>query len=453
MRTKKARRETEKKTVRKNLEGPYQSPKGMRDLLGEEYYAFQGFAERASEIAIYYGFTPIETPILEQENVFVRGLGEGTDVVSKELYNLKTKSGDRLVLRPEYTAGIMRAYIEHGMQSLPQPVMLYSAGTLYRHDKPQKGRYREYRTFNFEIIGSEKSINDATIIKMSLDIISESGIKELALKINSIGDKDCRPNYRKELTNYYRKHLGKVCADCMQRFKINPLRMLDCKELACNEIKTGAPNSISFLCEPCREHLRETLEYLEDLNIEYSIDHTLVRGLDYYTRTAFEIAPKLADDSGGSDALVTQTGLSLGGGGRYDYLGKILGANKNIPAVGVGLGTDRIIELADKSKITPRVVKKPKVFFIQLGSEAKLKSLAVIESLREAKIPVAHSISKDSLASQLAVAEKLQIPFTIILGQKEVLDKTVLVRDMNVRSQKSVPLSGLAHYLKELAKK
>src|SRR3989338_3534867 len=229
MRTKKARRETEKKTVRKNLEGPYQSPKGMRDLLGEEYYAFQGFAERASEIAIYYGFTPIETPILEQENVFVRGLGEGTDVVSKELYNLKTKSGDRLVLRPEYTAGIMRAYIEHGMQSMPQPVMLYSCGTLYRHDKPQKGRYREFRTFGIEILGSEKSINDAVAIKVFVSILHSVGIENITISINSIGDKDCRQNYKRELVNYYRKNLNNVCKDCVTRFKTNPMRLLDCK--------------------------------------------------------------------------------------------------------------------------------------------------------------------------------------------------------------------------------
>jgi len=436
-----------KKTQKKSLDAPYQSPKGMRDLMGEEYYAFQGFAEKAAEVAIYYGFTPIETPILEQEEVFVRGLGETTDTVAKELYTLRTKGGDHLALRPEYTAGIMRAYIEHGMQSLPQPVMLYASGALYRHDKPQKGRYREYRTFDFEIIGSEKSINDAIIVKMTMDIIKDVGIENIVLKINSIGDKDCRQNYRRELSNYYRKHLGKVCAACIERFKVNPLRLLDCKEITCREIKAGAPNSISFLCEPCRRHLKETLEYLEAMGIEYLIDNTLVRGLDYYTRTVFEIAQVLKDANGTSESL------ALGGGGRYDYLGKILGANKNIPAIGVGLGTDRIVELADKNTISSRLIKKPKVFFIQLGPEAKLKSLSVIESLREAKIPVSHSISKDSLSSQLGVAEKLNIPFTIILGQKEVMDKTVIVRDMTTRSQKSVPIGDLAHHLRELAKK
>ncbi|MEK7535814.1 MAG: histidine--tRNA ligase [Patescibacteria group bacterium] len=436
------KKEVKKVLTRKSLEGPYQSPKGMRDLIGEEVYNYQGFFEKAAEVAIYYGFTPIETPILEQEEVFVRGVGEGTDIVDKELYTLRTKGGDKLALRPEFTASVMRAYLEHGMQSLPQPVMLYSSGTLYRHDKPQRGRYRELRQFNLEILGSEKAINDALVIKVFISILSEAGIKEIQLKLNSIGDKDCRPNYRRELVNYYRKNLGKVCVDCIERFKTNPMRLLDCKEEQCQEIKSKAPDSVSFLCEPCKRHFKEVLEYLEGMDIEYTIDHTLVRGLDYYTRTVFEIASKQKE---GSDIM---SGLSLGGGGRYDYLGKVLGSNKPVPAVGVALGADRIISSGEK--LTPRIVKKPKVFFIQLGYEAKLKSVNVIEILREARIPLAHSISKDSLASQLAMAEKLQIPFTIILGQREVIDNTVIVRDMENRSQKSISLKELAVYLKEI---
>ena len=429
----------------KTEDGPYQSPKGMRDLLDVDYFDFQGFFEKASEVALYYGFSPIETPLLEQEDVFIRAVGKETDVVSKELYTLRTKGGDRLALRPEYTAGIMRAYIEHGMQSMPQPVMLYSCGTLYRHDKPQKGRYREFRTFGIEILGSEKSINDAVAIKVFVSILHSVGIENITISINSIGDKDCRQNYKRELVNYYRKNLNNVCKDCVTRFKTNPMRLLDCKEPACQEIKSSAPDSVSYLCEPCKKHFKEVLEYLEALKIEYTIDPTLVRGLDYYSRTVFEVFLKKEVGDGISN-------LALGGGGRYDYLAKQLGSNKNIPAVGFGMGVDRIIDLLDKSTIAPRLVKKPKVFFIQLGPEAKLKSLAIIESLREARIPVAHSISKDSLASQLAAAEKMGIPYSLILGQREVIDNTVIVRDMSNRSQKSVLMGDLPNYLK-LAKK
>ena len=242
----------------------------------------------------------------------------------------------------------------------------------------------------------------------------------------------------------------------MERFKTNPMRLLDCKSPECQEIKTGAPDSISYLCEQCKRHFKEVLEYLEALGIEYSIDHTLVRGLDYYTRTVFEVFQKqanLAPPSVG-DPLTSGTGkLALGGGGRYDYLAKALGGNKPVPSVGFGMGVDRIIDLLDKSALVPRVIKKPKVFFIQLGTAAKLKSLSVIEILREAHVPVAHSISKDSLSSQLATAEKMNIPHTIILGQREVIDNTVIVRDMQNRSQKSVLLTELPQYIKGLAKK
>jgi len=455
---KKESRKEHKEREKVSLEGPYQSPRGMRDIMGDELYAYQGFFEKASEVAIYYGFTPIETPVLEQEEVFIRGVGQGTDVVDKELYTLRTKSGDRLALRPEYTAGIMRAYLEHGMQSLPQPVMLYSYGKLYRHDKPQRGRYREFHTFDIEILGSEKSINDAVVIKVFMAIMEEVGLQNLELRINSIGDKDCRPNYRKELINYYKKHLGKVCHDCLERFKTNPLRLLDCKEPVCQEIKKEAPNSISYLCESCKLHFKELLECLEALKIPYVMDHTLVRGLDYYTRTVFEVSQN--QEAHGSEALgkdgvlasVPGQSLAVGGGGRYDYLAKILGSNKPVPAVGFGMGVDRIVQLLGKETLAPRFVKKPKVFFIQLGPEAKLLSLTVIEILRQAKISVVHSVSKDSLASQLAMAEKTGVPYTILLGQREVIDKTVIVRDMGNRSQKSISLPALAQYVRDLTK-
>ena len=290
--------------------------------------------------------------------------------------------------------------------------------------------------------------------------MGEAGLTNLTLKLNSIGDKDCRPNYRRELVNYYRKHLGKVCEDCIERFKTNPMRLLDCKEEKCQPIKASAPDSISYLCEACKHHFKEVLEYLEALKIEYTIDNTLVRGLDYYTRTVFEVAqtptPDVGHSSHSSESPQTsgvKEPLALGGGGRYDYLAKNLGSNKPIPAVGFGMGVDRIIDLTNKTALTPRVLKRPKVFFIQLGVEAKLKSLSIIEILRKAKIPVAHSVSKDSIGSQLSVAERLKIPYCLILGQREVLDDTVIVRDMETRSQKSVTITDLPHYIKDLAKK
>jgi len=428
--------------LKKNKVEELSSPKGMRDLIDETYYNFQGFFEKAQEVAIYYGFKPIETPVLEHEEVFTSSVGIGTDIVDKEMYTLRTKGGDKLALRPEPTAGIVRSYIEHGMQNLPQPVMFYFYGPLFRHDNPQRGRYREFRQFGLESIGSEKSIIDALIIKTTITILEEAGASDLSVDLNSIGDKECRGAYIRELVSYYRKNISKLAGIDRERLKVNPLRILDSKEEKTLELNVGAPDAVSYLCQNCKKHFKEVLEYLEEMGIPYSINKNLVRGLSYYTRTVFEVI----DTSGREDG----TPLALAGGGRYDYLAKHLGGKKDTPAVGVGIGVDRIVASSWYKKLSPRILKKPKIYFIQLGAEAKLKSLNVIEILRKAHIPIAQSLSKDSLGSQLAIAEKLAIPYTLIFGVKEALDNSVIVRDMGSRSQDTVKLSKLLEYLKEL---
>lgn len=421
-----------------------QSPKGMRDLIDEQVFLYQGFCEKSAELALYYGFRPIETPIMEKEELFARGVGDGTDIVSKEMFTLKTKGGDRLVLRPEGTASVMRSYAEHGMFALPQPLMFYYHGPFFRHESPQKGRYRQFYQFGLEILGTKKSIADATIINLTKIILEEAGIKNLTFKINSLGDSDCRGTFRRDLINYYKKNLKSLCSDCKERLKTNPLRLLDCKNPGCAELKKNAPETIGYLCPGCKSHFKEVLEYLDALGVNYEVDNTLVRGLDYYTRTVFEVfADKVQED--GSVAP-----LALGGGGRYDNLPKALGIKKEVPAVGASIGIDRVLELPEYARHAPRILKKPKVFFIQLSFDAKLKSFEVIEALRHAKVPVQHSLSKDSLSTQLALAEKLNVPYTIILGQKEALDGTVIVRNMDTRSQDTVKIAKLADYLKKI---
>ncbi len=418
------------------------SPKGMRDIMNEEYYAFQGFFEKAQEVAVYYGFKPIETPIMENEEVFTSGIGEGTDIIDKEMYTLRTKGGDHLALRPEHTGALMRAYIEHGMQNMPQPVMFYQYGPVFRHDKPQRGRYRQFWQFDLDSLGSDKSIMDALVIKTGITILEEAGAENLSVDINSIGDKECRNGYIRELTNYYRKNINSLGAVDRARLKTNPLRILDSKEEKTIELNLNAPDSISFLCASCKKHFKEVLEYLEEMNINYTINKNLVRGLSYYTRTVFEII----EQNGGEDG----TPLTIAGGGRYDYLGKHIGGKKDVPAVGFSVGVDRIVSSPWYKKLAPRILKKPKIYFIQLGAEAKLKSLNIIEILRKAHVPIAQALSKDSLGSQLAIAEKLAIPYAIIFGVKEALDNTVIVRDMGNRSQETVKLSKLLDYLKEI---
>jgi len=421
-----------------------QSVKGMRDMMGDQYYALQGFFEKAQEICEYYGLQPIETPTLEQEDVFLKGVGEGTDIAEKELYSLKTKGRDKLAMRPETTAGIMRAYIEHGMHSKPQPVMFYTYGPVYRHDKPQRGRYRQFWQFGVEILGSTKTISDVMAIHLADLILKESGIKDITLKINSLGDSDSRKEYVKTLTAYYRKHVNKMGATDIRRMKTNPLRILDSKDEKVIEINKEAPQSISSLNTLSKKHFKEVLEHLDQLGIEYEIDHKLVRGLDYYSHTVFEFFTTPDKNEEGEELKP----LALGGGGRYDYLAKIMGGKRDVPAVGFAFGVDRIIEATTK-EIKPKVKKKPKVYFIQLGQEAKLKSLAIIEELRNAKIPVSHSLSKDGLSQQLAIAEKLGVTQVLIFGHKEALEGSVIVRTMKTRSQKTVAIDKLADYLKK----
>ncbi len=433
-----------KKTARsiKSKSAELSSPRGMRDLMNEEYYAFQGFFEKAQEVAVYYGFKPIETPMLEHEDLITGGIGKGTDIVDKEIYNLKTKGGDHLALRPEHTAPLMRAYLEHGMQNQPQPVLFYQYGPVFRHDKPQRGRYRQFYQFDLDCLGSDKSILDALCVRAGMCILEEAGASELSVDINSIGDKECRNAYLKELANYYKKHLHSLPGVDRERLKTNPLRILDSKEEKTKEINEGAPDSISFLCASCKKHFKEVLEYLEEMDIPYSINKNLVRGLSYYTRTVFEIIEQAGDEDGEP--------LALAGGGRYDYLARQVGGKRDVPAVGISIGVDRIIAAPWYKKLSPRILKKPKIYFIQLGADAKLKSLNVIEILRKAHIPIAQSLSKDSLGSQLAIAERLAIPYAIIFGVKEALENAVIVRDMSNRSQDTVKLTKLLDYLKNL---
>ncbi len=420
------------------------SLKGTRDHIGDEYYRFQGMFEKAQEIACYYGFKPIETPVIEKLDVFTSAIGDGTDIVEKEMYAFSVKGGDKIALRPEYTAGIMRSYIENGMQTLPQPVLLYAYGQTFRHENPQRGRLREFRQFNLEILGTEKSIADALVIRTLYTILEEFGFKDLTVDINSMGDRDTRNSYVKDLTNYYKKHVVNMCSDCTERVKTNPLRLLDCKKEECQKYKENAPQSIAYLSADARKHFKEVLQYLEEMNISYRINHTLVRGFNYYNRTVFEVVKLDVDDKG------NEKEISICGGGRYDPLARDMGSKKDVPAVGTGMSFERIMLFPECRDLSPRILKTPKVYFIQLGFDAKLKSLTVIEILRKAKVPVHQNLSKDSLGVQLSMAEKMNIPYCIIFGQKEAVDGTVIVRKMVERHQDVVKIEALAEYLKNI---
>lgn len=430
---------TSKKTKKSNKD-ILQAPKGTRDIKENDFYQMQGFYEKAQEVAEYYGFSGIVTPIMEHTEIFLKGLDADDDAV-KEMYSLTTKGGDQLSLRPEGTAPVMRSYIEHGMGSLPQPIFLYYLGPYFRHEKPQKGRYRQFHQFGLEIIGSSKAVLDAIIIQTGYQILKESG-REITVKLNTLGNPENRKAYVKSLKDYYKKHLKNLGKEDQKRLETNPLRILDSKDPHTIEVNQDAPTLISSLNPESKKHFKKVLEYLDSGNVPYELDHTLVRGLDYYSHTVFEYVTTIDENDGKP--------LALGGGGRYDGLAKAMGHNKDVPAVGLALGVDRVLDIAKKGAYAPKIRRKPKFCFIQLGFEAKAQAFGIIETLRERKIPIQHSLSKDGLATQLANAEKLGVPYALIFGQKEAIDKTVIVRNMETRKQDTVKIDKLKDYIKKL---
>lgn len=440
------------KNTNQNQQSNLQKVKGFRDIWGQEYFRQKGAIEKCEDVALYYGFSPLEIPMVEFTDSYERGVGEETDIVSKELFSMSTKGGDKISMRPEFTAGVMRAYIENGWSSVPQPVMVYNYGPIFRHDKPQKGRYREFKQFNLEMLGTEKAIADAMVIKTSVAMLEEIGIQDVTVEINSIGDKESRKKFIKDLTTYYKKLNNKICANCRERLKTSPLRLLDCKEEQCQQFKKDAPKPMNSLNPESKKHFKEVLEYLEGTGVNYNINHHLVRGLDYYTHTVFEFEKTFIEEketSNGKIEKIEKT-LSIGGGGRYDYLGKIMGSKKDVPAVGVSLGIDRVLLMPGTENVESKLQKRPKVFFVQIGLEAKLHSLSIVEMLRKARIPMAQSLSKDSLAVQLGMAERLEVPYVLIFGQKEAMENVVIVRNMSNHSQETIDIDKVVDYIKKL---
>ncbi len=431
------------------------TPKGTKDIWGEDYYYLTEILSKAEKIASYYGFSPIITPHIEKQEIFTATLGETSDVIEKQMFEIKSKGDDKLVLRPEGTAGIMRAYFEHGMHTLPQPVMLYYGGSFFRYEKPQRGRQREFYQFGLEILGDESASADALIIKLISLILTEVGIKSFTVNVNSIGDKECAPEYRKALIAYFRKKVNNLCPDCRRRLKTNPLRILDCKEEKCVETKQQAPQMFDYLCEECKKHFKGLLEYMDSFEITYNLDRFLVRGFDYYSRTVFEFfenedekKESVATNEKKNEKNENFAKIALASGGRYDYLGNTL-IGKYVPAVGAAIGVERIIKALKEKDIKLRPGKPPKIFLIQLGDLAKRKSITLLEELRKSHIPIRHSLSKDNIRNQLKTASNLKSELVIILGQKEALEKKVIVRNMETGSQEIIPLTKIVDYLKE----
>lgn len=435
---KKSPDDSQTKIQKSNKKTP-QTLRGFKDVLPAEQKYWDLIHSKVREFARDYGFDRIELPLLEDTGLFVRSVGKETDIVGKEMFTFTDQGGDSVSLRPEATAQVARAYINHGMLNLPQPVKLYYMGSMFRYERPQSGRYRQFTQFGFEILGDLHPVLDAQIITMTYKFFKEIGIN-VYIQINSIGCRDCRKNYKVQLVNYYKTQKAHLCEVCKVRLGKNPLRLLDCKEEKCIAISEDAPQIVDWLCEGCKNHFVKVLEFLDAAEIPYNLNSHLVRGLDYYTKTVFEVWPDAADKKAQN---------ALCGGGRYDELVEMLGGRPT-PAVGVAPGIERIILKIKELNINVPEKERPDVFVAQLGEAAKRKCLVLFEQLRNEGIKVAESFSKDGLKNQLDNANKLGVKYCLILGQKELSEGTILLRDMEGGIQETINYNKA---LKEIKKR
>lgn len=440
---KKSTATTKKKATPKSKVAPPHLLKGMKDILPEEQRYWDFLLNKTRDIAETYGFERIDTPILEASSLFIRSVGKNTDIVEKEMFSFIDQGGDNISARPEITASIARAYVEHGMINRPQPLKLYSLGPVFRHDKPQAGRYRQFHQYSFEVIGDGAPVIDAELISLQHHLFKDLGL-DSSLHINSVGCPECRPQYIQVLQDYYRTRKKNLCENCKKRYQKNPLRLLDCKEKTCVEMMEDAPQMVDHLCEDCRSHFVKVLEHLDEAEISYNLDPKIVRGLDYYVKTAFEFYPIYSGEE------KTDTQSSISGGGRYDGLVQLLGGREETPGSGFAGGLERIILALKNNEIEIPTTPAPDVFLAQLGDSARKKSLKLLEELRSYGFSIKANLSKSSLSNQLSTASKLGVKFTLILGQKEMIDKTILVRDMTSGSQEIVDIKKVE---KELNKR
>ncbi|MCT4591808.1 MAG: histidine--tRNA ligase [Candidatus Gracilibacteria bacterium] len=409
-----------------------QTVRGMRDILPEEHEYFTLVKKAVRHRCRQAGFKRITTPTLEYADVFERGVGDATDIVEKEMYTFESRSAKRMSMKPEGTAGIVRAYIEHGMSSWSQPVQFYYIEPHFRYDRPQKGRYRQFHQFGFEVIGARDFSIDAQIINLSYKILKDLGIVDrFELQVNTIGTPECRKSYEDALQNYFFGKERSLCEDCQRRAEKNPLRILDCKQEDCQILASMAPKFDDYLDDESREYYQNVLAFLTELGVPYVENKKLVRGLDYYSDTVFEFWDKT---QGAQNAI--------GGGGRYDGLCELLGGQAT-PAVGVAFGVERVIAHMQEVNVEPPKKDKVHVYVACLGDFAKKKAVKILSDLHDAGIHALGAMGKASMRSQLKNADKFDVDWTIILGEIEVKENIAIIRNMERGAQETISLDDV----------
>lgn len=414
----------------------FQSIRGVKDILPGEIETVQRLEAAARSVFESFGFSEIRVPIFEVTELFARGIGATTDIVEKEMYTFEDRDGKKITLRPEGTAPVVRAYIEHQLNLKAPVTKLYYLGPMFRHERPQAGRYRQFYQVGVEALGTDRPAMDVEVLAMLMAVLQNVAVTEVQLEVNSLGDAACRPHYRKTLKAYFRTHLAELCEDCRRRYETNPMRILDCKKEGCRAVTAKAPSPLDHLCAECLAHFQQVKDGLNRLKIPFVVNERLVRGLDYYTRTSFEVT---------STKLGAQNAVAAGG--RYDGLVEELGGPPT-PGIGFAMGVERIATLMERIE-TP----KPDLFFALLGEEAVREMLPVIVRLRGQGVRVEMDYSGGGLKKQMGLSDKLGARFTLIVGENELKSGKAIMRNMSDKSQTDLPLSDLEQILPERVRK
>jgi histidyl-tRNA synthetase len=409
--------------------------KGFKDILPEEVSNWQRVESIARSLFESFGFQEIKTPILERTELFSRGIGQETDIVSKEMYSFNDSKGRGQTLRPEATASVVRAYAQHRMYQKNPVQKLYTIGPMFRHERPQKGRFRQFHQINAELFGDPGPKSDADIIIMAINLFDFLGLDEIGLNLNSLGCRQCRPEFKAELKDYLADRTDSLCVDCQNRAKTNPLRIFDCKVETCNRVVSDAPSILSFICNACQEHFESLQEYLKRAKISFVLDPQLVRGLDYYNRTTFEIQ---------TERLGAQNAVA--GGGRYDGLVKLLGGPDH-PAIGFAVGIERVVALLEEGGMPEG--KKPDLFIAGLGETAEKTCFNWVTDLRKCGLWVEMDYGSKALKAQMKKADRLGSKKVLIVGDDELASGKGIVRDMITKAQEEVALKEIVNHLKK----
>ena len=414
-----------------------QSPKGTRDILPSEVQTWQWVESVARSVFGAYGYQEIRTPIFESTDLFVRGVGDTTDIVEKEMYTFNDRGNRSVSLRPEGTASVVRAMLQNRLMEGASVLKFYYIGQMFRYDRPQAGRYREFWQVGIEAFGTDSPAIDAEIIAAGHQFFSTLGIKDLTLHLNSIGDPTCRPKYVEDLTAYAKGHLDELCGKCYARHERNPMRILDCKESGCRAVVANAPLLSNYLSDACRENFDMVKSYLDELEIDYHEDPYIVRGLDYYCRTAFEFT------AGGLGAQ-----NAIGGGGRYDYLAQEIGGAAT-PGIGFALGMDRIMIALEAQNVTVPTAAPVDVYLSVLGDAAMPVALRLAQELRESGVKTDLEFKGRGLRAQMRTANKLNARYVVMIGEDEINNAAATVRDMETGDQQSVAFQQLTELMRE----